>query len=347
MNKLIIIILLIVPALLNANPIPVGLSIWELYFDESGEWTLEVIDPEGYIFEFIDYLELECINGNAYIESIDSAKYIVVTNSDLSNQLTINKDSDLIKLTSYGLGGYSEVIAIGNYEGSYLKNINYGQSIARFYEYGPFYIDNSPTIGSENDFEGTLGKIYGYFHDESGELLTNKYFFINEGYCTAVLQKQGIMEGCIEINDTGFYCAEITARSYKFTERDIYTSPSDNEKMYFDNVEFDLHEGDSININFIGRTTSKVPVAKDHVKLYNYPNPADDHTFFIFDLPESYSLESVSIRIYDLTGRKVEIINPVSTEHKWDCSKLKPGNYIYTLSYNNQPLNSNELVILR
>ena len=249
--KKIFFLLTFFPVIVHANPIWLGVTISEIYFDESGGWTFEIDNVDISSVEFIDSLILECNSGLAKIVEFDTTDYIVIRNENLNNNISFNKENDCIKLYSYAFGDFViDSICIGEIAGSYIKNIENGQSISRLYGNGPFYKDNTPTIGLDNDLDGSKGKIYGYFYNKDGAPIKNKYFFINEGYCTSILQEQGYA-GNITIDETGFYCAEITSRSYSISERDIYESSSEYELMQFQPVKFELNENDSIQINFI------------------------------------------------------------------------------------------------
>ncbi len=346
MRKLILIMVVITPIIIKANPIMIGASISELYFDESGDWTIE-IDNKYNVVNYLEHFEIECKSGSATIEYFDSADFIVIKNINLSNSISISKDSDLIKLYSYIGGDYIiDSIAIGKYPGSYLHNIKNGQSVARLYEYGSFFKDKTPTIGFENDLNGAVnGKIYGHFYDFNDVLIMNKYFFINEGYCTPILQEQGY-PGDIEINNEGFYCAEITSRSYEIYELRIYDNSSNSILMHFNQISFDLNENDSINIDFRRNLTSVEEVVKNKILLSNYPNPARDHTYLILDL-NGLKLTSMLITVYSTNGEIIKSFKPVSSVFLWNCSELVQGTYIYTLSIDNNIVGANRLQIVK
>jgi hypothetical protein len=346
MRKILLAILIFIPVLMEANPIWLGVSISEIYFNESGEWTIEIDNKYITSVEYLDSIIIESNSGNATIEYFDTTDFIVITNSNLSNPISISKNCDLIKLYSFSHGEYKiDLIAIGDYSGSYLHNINNGQSIARLDGYGPFFKDNSPTIGFENDLDGAKGKIFGHFYDLNSELIKDKYFFINEGYCTPILQEQGYA-GNIEINSEGLYCAEITSRSYSISEREIYESSTNYEVMQFQPVNFELNENDSINIDFHRILTSIKEVNKGKILLSNYPNPAKDYTYFIFDLNEMKAT-SLLITVYNIDGQKIDSFIPNSSEYKWSCSELVSGTYIYNLSINDKVIDAKRLQIVR
>jgi hypothetical protein len=347
MKKLILFILISIPVFIKANPIWLGASISEIYFDEYGEWTIEIDNKYITSVEYLDSIRIECSSGSATIEHFDTTDFIVITNSNLSNSISISKNGDLIKLYSFAYGDYKmDCIAIGDYSGSYLHNIENGQSIARLNGYSnSFFKDNSPTIGHENDLNGSKGKIYGYFYNTDGTPITDKYFFINEGYSTPILQEQGYA-GNIKINSEGFYCAEITSRSYSISEREIYESSTNYEVMQFQTVNFELNENDSINIDFHRILTSIEDVNKDKVLLSNYPNPAKDYTYFIYDL-KGLEAKLLLITVYTIDGQKIDSFMPNSSEYKWNCNELVQGTYIYTLSIDDNIIGAKRLQIVK
>ncbi len=346
MKKLILISLILFPFLVYANPIWLGVSISEVYFSNSGEWTIEIDNVNMSSVSYLDSLVIECNSGFSTITTFDTTDFIVITNENLKNPITINKNDDCIKLFSYSYGTFKiDSICIGENDDSYLKNIELGQSVARLYGYGPFYKDNSPTIGYQNDLEGSKGKIYGYFYDTNGETIANKYFFIDEGYATTILQEQGFA-GNIMIDENGFYCAEISSRSYSIKERLIYVSSTEHEMMQFQPINFDLNENDSINIDFNKIITSTKRLNINKVLLSNFPNPASDHTYFIFDL-NGFKASSLLITIYNLNGKIIDSFIPDTSQYYWNCSNLPRGTYLCTLSTKNQTIGVNKFQIAK
>jgi predicted nuclease of predicted toxin-antitoxin system len=348
MKKIILIILTLAPFILKANPVWEGASISEIYFDESGNWTLEIDNYNMGSVEWLDSLKLETNSGIATITNFDTTDYIVINNSNLSDSISINKNSDFITLYSYSAAQYKvDTIAIGSLPNSYLEDIENGQSIARLWGYGPFYKDNSPTIGAKNDLEGTKGKIYGYFYDTNGEKIKNKYFFINEGYCTTILQEQGY-DGNITIDNNGFYVAEITSRSYSINKREIYESSSNYDTLSFQEVNFELNENDSIRVDFKQLSTNIDKLNKDNILLTNYPNPASGYTYFIFDSKyHKHSHFNILISLYSINGEKIDSFYPNSSKHRYDCSHLNQGTYVYTLSFKGKILTSSKLQVVK
>lgn len=333
--KRLIFLLTFLPTVLIANPLVPGVSISEIFFNETGEWVLEIYNVENWV-EYLDSLVLKCNSGEAKIVAFITADYIVVTNDNLSKAISFNKSADCIKLYSYMYDEYVvDSVCIGDITGSYLKNISNGQSVSRLYGYGPFYKDNSPTIGYANDLNGSLGKIYGYFYEADETPIENKYFFINEGY-----------SGNIEIDENGFYCAEITSRSYLINQRKIYESSTNHVMMDFENVSFELNEHDSININFKRTLTSTNTLNKDDILLSSYPNPATNSLYFITSI-ENQSNSPLTISVYSIDGQLIDSFMLTSEQHRWNCSNLSRGTYIYTLSQANKILGTNKFQVIK
>jgi hypothetical protein len=67
--------------------------------------------------------------------------------------------------------------------------------------------------------------------------------------------------------------------------------------------------------------------------LQNYPNPFNPSTAIGFEIPNT---SSITLTIYDLTGREVEnlvdgIVPPGAYTVYWDASEFPSGVYFYTL----------------
>lgn len=359
--KKFIILIVFIPVLLKANPIAIYpyMTISEIYFGDTISWILEIDNTIAYDYDevddsliaisplkYIDSLILECNAGKAKIVEFDTTDYIIITNNSLNNSISLNKNTDYIKLYSYSSGVYiMDSLCIGNETNSYLKNIKNGQSISRLSNYEPYYKDNSPTIGFANDLDGATGKICGYFYDTDGELIINKYFYIDEGYCTPILQEQGYA-GNLKIDENGFYCAEITSRSYSISEREIYESSTNHESLQFQTVTFDLNENDSLNINFTQILTSIESLNQNDFLLSSYPNPATDYIYFITSNTNKLD-RSLKITVYNSVGKLIDSFNIASEQYQWNCNNLKQGTYIYTLSSENKIVGANKFQIVK
>lgn len=344
MKKILVLLFLLSPVFVKANPISIpGIMLSEISFDQSGDWSLEIRSMDSAMY-YYGNIYIQTSSGTAKITNFVSEpkfgyyEYIVITNKNLSNNLTINKDYDCIKLfTSPPFVLCNDSVCVGDYPGSYLHSIKNGQSVACLREYASFYKDNTPTMGAANDLSGAVGQIYGQVYGLNNQLITNKYFYIDEGNC----------EGSIDIDEQGSYNAKITSRSYSISQLYICTSTPkyQSELLHFKPVHFELEENDSIRVDFVQTIASVEKTEQESVLLSNYPNPAKDFTYFIFDTDKDPS--SLLITVYDLEGRKVDSFVPGSTKQVWNCSKLAQGTYVYTLSCGNQLLGTNKFQVIK
>ncbi len=341
MKKIVLLIFLLFPSVMFANPTWLGVNISEIYFDGNGDWVLEInnyYEPA----EYLDSIVIECSSGRAKIQFYDNVYYIVISNANLSTPLTFNKDNDCIKLISYSYTEFkTDSVDLGIHPGSYLKHIQPGQSVSRFYYYGggPFFKTNKPTIGAENKLDGSIGKIYGYFYEnDTNYKATNYDFFFNEGY-----------SGTIHINANGYFTASLTSRNYYADFFTLYGPSQRYIDTYVKPVSFEINEKDSLNINFYRTLTAVQEIISTPVLICNYPNPACDYTYFIFDASESVisSNDYVTISIFNINGSLVETIRTNSKKTKWNCNKFGTGLYIYSLSLDDKLLKTGELVISR
>jgi len=343
MKKLLVLLILLSPVFAKANPIQFGIMLSEISFDQSGDWSLEIRSMDSAMY--LGNIYIRTNSGTAQItnfvsefKSFGSYEYIVITNKNLSNNLTINKDYDCVKLvTSTGFVLGHDSVCLGDYPGSYLHTIANGQSVACLREYASFYKDNTPTMGAANDLSGAVGQIYGQVCGLNNQLMTNKYFFIDEGNCTE----------SITIDEKGSYRAKITSRSYSISELYICinTPKYKSELLQFKPVHFELEENDSIRVDFVQTIASVEKTKQESILLSNYPNPAKDYTYFLFDTDKP--LSSLLITVYDLEGRKVDSFIPGSTKQVWNCSQLAQGTYVYTLSCGNQLLGTNKFQVIK
>ncbi len=161
MKKFAIVLLLVGWTVIGlANPIARQLFS-ELYFDSTG-WKLEIMG------EWTDENDRIVI-----VSSTDSAitdtsvhllgEYPVITSTDMETTLYINPTGDHLMigiLSKYGFYLYDDFI-YG--EQSYIPAPLINQSLCL--NHHGFYLDNSPTIGSINDTDGSIGQIKGTVTD--------------------------------------------------------------------------------------------------------------------------------------------------------------------------------------
>lgn len=115
--------------------------------------------------------------------------------------------------------------------------------------------------------------------------------------------------------------------------------------MDFIKNDFVVYPGDSVRVDFTMATSLKVP-AMQNALFSNYPNPANDKTSFIFDMPLTKPYE-VFIRLYSLDGKLVQTLQPKSGIYAFDCSGMNPGTYICKMEHSGVTVASTKLLIVR
>lgn len=337
MKKLIVLFCILLTITVRANILVPSLKIYEVFFDESDDWALEfVVDFYDYEFQFygIDSIKIETSSGIATVLGFDTTHFCVITNQNLSIPLSINKDNDLIVLHAY-IYGYWETdsIAIGEYQNSYLKNIEYGHSIAKNCLDKPFYKTSCPTIGDENNLNCTKGVAQGYFYNNDGEVLNNKHFFINDGY-----------SGKIIIDISGFFSANLTSRSYDISSLILYETDDDYALTYIQPVSFEIFENDTVSINFISTSIPEIKSEKHFISIY--PNPAKDHAIFIIN-SNIINSSRLNLTIFNILGYRIDRIAVETNEVYYNCSNLTNGTYISVLSVGNKTITSKKFHVLK
>lgn len=172
--------------------------------------------------------------------------------------------------------------------------------------------------------------------------MTNKHFSID--YCTLILH-EGDERG-LKIDETGFYCTEILSRTYTINEIEIYDPATDYETMQFETVQFDLEEGDSINVNFRRVLASIKSIHQDSVIVYTYPNPATDIIYFITSNVNT-SNSPIYVTVYNSIGQIMDSFALHSDIHQWNCSNLPHGTYIYSLNSGKNTIKTNKFQIIK
>ncbi len=340
MKKVFFILLFFLGSVALPNPIIFSFLISEIYFDESGDWILEIGIEDMYSFELGDSIYLETNSGIALVTLFDTAMFTPITNENLSNELDINKDNDRVVLHTNFIEYLSDTVLLGEAEGSYLHNIEYGQSVARQFvlPHLSFYKTNVPSIGYFNTLEGALGFIYGYVYDHTGTPVSNLTFEIAEGYWYAWY---------FSTDANGYYQAPIASRSYW---NDALLIPGEYFGTYdllpIDPVSFEINENDTLNINFTQTLTSITEQPENNTLLSNYPNPASGFTYFIFD-SENVDRRNIQLKILDLQGREVDALLPDKSPFLWQSGHLPPGTYIYQLYVENEVVGSNKLILVK
>jgi len=358
MRKSLLFVLTFIPFMTWANPIedypPIKIS--EIQFLNDGKWVIELSGSSFYdnnSYNYIDSVFIETSAGITKIVNTFDSLYEIISVDSLSEPLTINKDSDFVRLIVYPseLNFGQDTLPIGKFKNSYLRTIPDGYSIASLGDYARNYVlDSTPTIGTENTFDGiaygyVYGKILGLPNQGSFSFMDGYYSNGSEGWRDNTLTSW--FETGIYPDENSNYCTKLTTRNYAFDWMKVYI---DNE-VYGDRytcnpTSFYLNPGDSIRLDLDLYTSILNPVKKSASKLYNYPNPAKDETLFVLDFSGLKS-KSLSLKIYDGSGAMLNELVPTSETMSWNCSALPQGTYLYTLEADHLVVGTGKLLIER
>jgi type IX secretion system substrate protein len=330
--------------LIFANPIDDSPTIFELQIIEPDNWIME-INGFDFMFENIDSIVIESLDGKSRIRECDTINterglLWILTQEDLILPLNMSAERDLIKLHMYfdNGRGYTKQVKIGNYPGSYLHNILPAQSIVLNMYVPTYYKSNSPSFG-EYEIKDASAKIYGYFYNEDGTTIDDRFFRIYPG---------NFLTPCSEyIDSSGFYSANLGSKYYSYDQFYIWNPNLGGDYWNFELNEFDLEPGDSVQIDFYASQTGIIPVIENTtIKFNNYPHPASNYTWFFIDNTE-IEASAMRVSVYALNGRKVDSFIPSAKQFRYDCAHLPQGSYVMSLQHGNDVLATKKLQILK
>ena len=340
--------------LLNANPLPSpppNVNLSELYFSSDNKWEIEIILKYFYDSMLTDSIFLVSSSGRSqikfgsyYSSNLESIK--LITNDSLYSDLNINPLGDSIKIEYHYQWNtkYSETIIFGNIENSTLPAPKVGQSIAKYSDV--FGICNSPTIGSNNSFDGMVtqtiqGKMY------EGNTLYQAYepfiyIFYGSGmttfkpnddglYSTKIVSYNKIIDRInIDYENTGFlgngyWIAEITPIQNKYAPDSII------------NADIHLLNRTAVGLNSI--FSDKISALKI------FPNPIKDLSF---NYETTIPVKSTTsfIEIYDVAGKKIAQYTLEEEKGKIKLPKnVTKGTYFATLMVNKKNYGTSKILV--
>ncbi|MGE5430763.1 MAG: T9SS type A sorting domain-containing protein [Syntrophomonadaceae bacterium] len=326
MKKVFTKIVLIALIILSSNSLkanPIGAEFFsEIVFDSTG-WKLEMhltmaafqqgdsISLKGWYlvsgtdtayFKDWQYLKAPERHGSA-----ENTNFLVLTKDSLKGSLNLTINGGRISLHSPDGHKYDEF--------SY-STLKLGQSLCVLYD-GSCYLDNSPTIGSQNDSEGATGVIKGFVKDLADKPAAKYGFLVysshGESYTT---------------DATGHFEFNWLSRSYTFG------LPYNGER----NLTVSLQPGDTLNLefklNFLVDVEKKAtPEVREYALEQNYPNPFNPATSISYSLARA---GVVNIKVFNLLGNEIATLvnnyqNAGSYKVSFDASTLPSGVYIYTI----------------
>jgi hypothetical protein len=371
---------------LNSNPIilyPPQAFISELTFNASHEWTLELemfIDLQLPVNGIIDSIILRSDSSRARLVSFPSEHYALftITVADLYSPFTINYIQDTLRVITYadpilmpeGPWVNTHMLIFG-FSGCEIPALLDGQSICTWEkEHGNpryFYLDNSPTIGIENDTIGATVNLTGKFYDSRDHLISyalNQYDFalpVNVDPCTWGFPPQSFFctLDIFTFDQQGNYSTTLLSRNTSVSNISyLYwgyapVGYSNSETLACENFGFFLEPGGKI-LQDIHLTDSSFLVGlkgprENHmqdISIICVPNPVSQSGEFF--IKSDHTIENAEIIIQSTNG-SVVLRLPVTQINKSSITFSRqqlgsPGLYFFTLLQNNKHIKSGEII---
>lgn len=327
-----------------ADPIaPVYFS--EIQFTASG-WIIEFF-PAMDVFDS-DSAYLTTKQDTAYLKPgcIRAYDYSLITPDSLFSELRINPENDTIRLYL----NISQFQIEHNYADDQLilGNLPFdsSQSLSRKVEYGItgtdfWYLDNSPTLGYENDTENAMGTINFQILDEDG-------FPIPVAGLYRGIRFDGSTWGdtiFIYTDSVGVLVHYAYACNHRFLfMKDGYTDVDTTFLVRPDSIYSIILTMESLeqDIDFIDR-----PTASRFYLSPAYPNPFNNSTTFSYRLPEE---GFVILSVYSIAGGQVaELFRGYryagDYQVKWNADGLSSGIYIIHLISNRNSVQRKSILL--
>jgi hypothetical protein len=340
------------------NIAPPKAFISEVFFDGSGNWTIE-LGFYPYYYSEIDSIRIESSTGSSIINfctltpgggSPNFDSITVITKLNLVAPVSINPNADYIKVTSYIFGyGTYDYVAFGNYPGSFLDCKQNSESIAYVsYSLGPAYtssfcIDRSPTPGYGNDTTGAMCNFSGKVYDLSGNAFTNGMFSLPP-----------LMNTTIEIQPDGSFFERVFARRYMFDTLTLYFPPWPYAAQTYtvEHVDFCVrpdgqHTQDIITTSLVTAIDKHKPDNENIVVVS--PNPFTEKVSFYFNMGKQYPGDEITLSIYGPDGRLLKQVKLTvdQNSYEWIPDESVPaGVLVFTLMKNGQTVKSGKLLKL-
>ncbi|NQT62838.1 MAG: T9SS type A sorting domain-containing protein [Candidatus Marinimicrobia bacterium] len=322
------IVLLFLGFSLYANPIELKIfSEIQFSYTDSTDWIIELQDSWGYS-ENMDGWYITSSTDTAYFNfglNINHASYPLVRSDSLQTLFTFNVYNDVLTLYD-SLNQWIDAVSFGDREYANISSPFPGQSISLCQENGPevtdsrlyWYIDNTPSIGVENDYEGGYGTVSGNVHDADGNL--QEGVRIIYGYGVHINGEPDTLDRFTD--SLGFYqfwspsqLRTVTIHHTDFISQDTIMQVWPDSTSILDFVLLPV-------VGIENFTVEQIP--RIFELRQNYPNPFNPSTNIEYDLPEH---SEVSLIIYDVAGRELQTL--VSTSQD-------PGSYNISWGGTNQ-----------
>ena len=323
---------------LFANIAPPQAYISEIYIDSLNNWYIELVFPEK-PDEFLDSLFIETSSGTFKILNYKSIKessegwfpyLVVLSKENIKDSLTLNRSNDFVSIKSFLRNmELKDELIFGDRTGSDFNKLEIGCSIAHIKNFnghsGYYSLDNSPTIGKNNDVYGVSGTIKGYLYNENNEPIPNS---VIRGFI-----------GNLETDENGFFLGEVLSRTYQLDTFRIRENTAYKKYIYkcdTINITPDLTINKDLYLFSVVNYNPYYEIVVTEFDLNVYPNPFDEYLRVLIDIPSTTKLNNSLFSIYNssgklITSQKLITNRSIITFTNEDFENQGSGIYFYTL----------------
>ncbi len=328
--------LLTVGLIIKANPIALPtIEISELYFDESGNWKLELgyyeVNQSGFTIDSIFlYSSTDTIKLPIY-EFLGSTGVMVITADSLDSEFQINRFADTIRVISYTMEEpFEDMLIFGDLPGASVNFPRQGQSISKYWMY--YLKDNSPTIGFSNDTIGMCGTVKGIIYDK---------------YSLPVESKTFRLDNYFETSENGEFSARVYSKPSTFNRIDYKTGQYSTQSVSITEISY-IMEPDSViemNIYLLDTLTTginDINIANTSISVYPNPISKSGELKINIDLPIITS--NIYVEIIDLNGKLINK-KKISKNSSSIIAPDKSGLYVVRTLLDSEMISSNRIIV--
>lgn len=335
---------------LSANPVPPPpqTMINELFFDENGDWQIELNRNHLYDSEYA--FEIFTTNGKAKIINFPQETkdgFRVISQANLDKPLTINIEGDSIHIEVYYNNGEfvkylsnHSYISFGNHPSATVGSPKTGQSIVLTGYEGwlvPYSLSNNPTIGTYNDINEIYATIRGTLYSEGEIPIANKNFslrtdvLINDEFHYSEEWALELSKDFLRTNDQGEFSIDVFASKYT---KDLYiyrNESGDEYRGYIKEIDLNLQPKDTVECDFhvVKSDFNSLEEAEYNENLIKvYPNPIGKDKALNYEIDLPVNALDIIAEIYSLSGSLLLSQKIEDNAGTINVSSLAKGNYI-------------------
>lgn len=329
--------LLTVGLIIKANPIALPtIEISELYFDEAGNWKLELgyyeVNQNGFTIDSIFlFSSTDTIKLPTY-EFLGSTGVMVITADSLDSEFQINRIADTIRVISYTMEEpFEDILIFGNIAGSSINYPRQGQSICKYRD--NFVKDKSPTIGFLNDTTGIMGTLKGVVYSKYSEAVENQLFYFKDCY--------------LETFANGEYSTRVYSKPSVLNYLTYETQIDNWLKVSIAEISYTM-EPDSVvelNIHLLDTLTTGINDLRNSNTLISvYPNPISKNGELNINIDLPIITSDIYIEIIDLNGKMIKK-KKISKNSSSIIAPDKSGLYIVRTLLDSEIISTNRIIV--